>query len=268
MSPSDQFQNHNIMKHTNTNNVSSQSATPALPPLRFVGRLTTNDQPAAIEIRSRRRESGRLFSTRASRLACAVLFALGGFTTVAPAQSLWKDGTSVAMVSDRRARAVGDLLTIIVQENNSASKDNSTKTTKSSSIDASLDTVLFSPAASGFLTKSGKLPALKTTAKQDFDGGGKISNSEKITARIAVRVVDVLPNGNLVIEGRRTTSFSGETQEAVLRGVVRGEDVAPNNSVFSYNVADATIKYISNGSVSGSQRKGWFLRVWDKVTPF
>ncbi len=118
------------------------------------------------------------------------------------------------------------------------------------------------------MTKGGKLPALKMTAKQDFDGGGKISNSEKITARIAVRVVDVLPNGNLVIEGRRTTSFSGETQEAVLRGVVRGEDVAPNNSVFSYNVADATIKYISNGSVTDSQRKGWFLRVWDKVTPF
>lgn len=256
------------MMQTNDTTATSETRKPAPSRVRYAIQLLLNSRPAGVETRSERHQTGRLFSMRALRLTSAVLYALSGFVTSSSAQSLWKDGTSQAMVSDRRARAVGDLLTIVVQENNTATKDNSTKSSKSSSIDASLNTVLFSPAASGFLTKGGKLPALKTTAKQDFDGGGKISNSEKITARIAVRVADVLPNGNLVIEGRRTTSFSGETQEAVLRGVVRGEDVAPNNSVFSYNVADATIKYISNGSVSDPQRKGWFLRVWDKVTPF
>jgi flagellar L-ring protein precursor FlgH len=78
----------------------------------------------------------------------------------------------------------------------------------------------------------------------------------------------VLPNKNLVIEGRRTTSFSGETQEAVLRGVVRAEDIAANNTVFSYNIADATIKYVSTGTITDNQRKGWFTRVWEKLTPF
>ena len=134
-----------------------------------------------------------------------------------PAQSLWKADSSRAIIADKRARAVGDLVTILVQENNTASKDNSTKTAKSSSIDASIAKFLYSPAASGLLTKNGQFPALNLSAKQDFDGGGKISNSEKITAKIAVRVVDVLPNGNLVLEGRRSTSFAGETQEAVLR---------------------------------------------------
>lgn len=184
------------------------------------------------------------------------------------AQSLWKEATSVSMISDKRAHNVGDILTIVVQENNTASKDNTTKTAKSSGIDASISSFLYPPTASSLLTKKGQLPAMKIDNKQDFSGGGQINNSEKITARIAVKVVDVLPNGNLVIEGTRQTSFAGETQDAVLRGVVRGDDVQSNNTVYSYNVADATIRYNSKGSVSDAQRKGWFTKIWDKVTPF
>ncbi len=196
---------------------------------------------------------------------CAAIF----MTSVPlPAQSLWKADASRAIIADKRANSVGDLLTILVQENNTASKDNSTKTAKSSSIDASIAKFLYSPAASGFLTKNGQFPALNLSAKQDFDGGGKISNSEKITAKITVRVTDVLPNGNLVLEGRRSTSFAGETQEAVLRGVVRVEDIAPNNTLYSYNIADATIKYVSTGTLTDNTRKGWFTRVWEKITPF
>jgi flagellar L-ring protein precursor FlgH len=193
---------------------------------------------------------------------------LMGLSAGLQAQSLWKDSGSVSMLSDKRAHSVGDILTIIVQENNTASKDNSTKTAKSSGVDASISTFLYSPAASGLLTKKGQLPALKLNGKQDFTGGGQINNSERLTARIAVNVVDVLPNGNLVIEGTKQISFSGETQDAVLRGVVRNEDVLSNNSVYSYNIADATIRYVSKGSVSDSQRKGWFTRIWDKLTPF
>src|SRR5438132_4484948 len=123
------------------------------------------------------------------------------------AQSLWKDDASRSMLTDKRAHAAGDVLTILIQQSNTATKDNTTKTSKSSGIDASLETFLYSPTASSFLTKGGKLPALKMSGKNDFSGGGQINNSEKITDRIAVRVVDVLPNQNLVIEGKRTTSF-------------------------------------------------------------
>jgi flagellar L-ring protein precursor FlgH len=182
--------------------------------------------------------------------------------------SLWKEESSKSMFADKRARAVGDIITIIVQENNTTSKENSTQTSKSSSVDASLNTLLYSPSASLFLTKGGQLPAMKFGGSQSFDGGGKINNSERITARIAVRVVDVLPNGNMLIEGRRETTVSGEKQEAVLRGVVRGEDVAANNTVLSYNVADASIKFTGKGTISDNQRKGWLHRVWEKVTPF
>jgi flagellar L-ring protein precursor FlgH len=197
-----------------------------------------------------------------------MLFAIVAFSPGLNAQSLWKEGASRSMVSDKRAADVGDILTIIVQENNTASKDQNTRTSKESGINAAIEAFLFSPDASKLLTHNGKMPSIKLNAKQNFDGGGKISNAEKVTARIATRVVDVLPNGNLVIEGTRQISFSGETQDAILRGVVRTEDIAANNTVFSYNVADATIKYVSKGTVTDNQRKGWFTRVWEKVTPF
>ncbi|MFM1770677.1 MAG: Flagellar L-ring protein precursor [Verrucomicrobiota bacterium] len=183
-------------------------------------------------------------------------------------QSLWQDGNSRPLVADKRAAMVGDLVSVVVQESSTTTKDNSTKTGKKSSIDASIETFLYSPQASSFLTKNGKMPALKTAAKQDFDGGGKIANSERILARVSAQVVDVLPNQNLVIEGKRLTSFSGETQEILLRGVVRPADISANNTVFSYNVADATLKFVAKGTVSDNQRKGWFTRVWEKVTPF
>jgi flagellar L-ring protein FlgH len=172
------------------------------------------------------------------------------------------------MFADKRGRTIGDVITIVVQEATTASKDNSTKTSKKSSVNAGIDTFLYSPGASGFLTKGGQLPALKFAGAQDFEGGGKINNSERITARIAVKVVDVLPNGNMLIEGRRETFISGEKQEAILRGTVRSEDVAANNTVFSYNVADASIRFLSNGTLTDNQRKGWFFRIWEKVTPF
>jgi flagellar L-ring protein precursor FlgH len=182
-------------------------------------------------------------------------------------QSLWKD-TSVAVTADKKAQKVGDILTVLVQENATATKDNSTQTAKSTGADIGISSFLYGPAASGLLTKGGQYPALKFNAKTDFEGGGKINNSEVIVARIAVRVIDVLPNGNLIVEGSRHTSFSGESQDAILRGSVRIDDITANNTIYSYNVADATIKYVSKGTVSNVQKKGWFTRFFDKVNPF
>jgi len=195
--------------------------------------------------------------------------ALGLFyVTNLPAQSLWRDEASKPMFADKRATSVGDILTILVQENTSASKKNNTTTAKDSAVDASIATFLYSPGASSFLTKNGAMPALKYDAKNSFNGGGSVDNSQKILASIAVKVIDVLPNKNLVIEGRRETSFSGEHQTAILHGTVRQEDITANNNVFSYNIADAKVEINTKGTVDDSQRKGWFTKIWDKLTPF
>ena len=172
------------------------------------------------------------------------------------------------MFADKRATSLGDIITIVVQENNTASKDTSTKTSKTAGVDMGITSFLYGPQASGLLTKGGKYPALKMDGKTSFDGSGAVGSSEQIVARIAVRVVDVLPNRNLAIEGTRQTSFSGESQDVVLRGIVRPEDIAANNTVLSYNVADVTIKFVSRGAASDGQKKGWFTKTLDKINPF
>src|SRR5579859_4844801 len=204
-----------------------------------------------------------------SMLGAVLVFAvLVDAASVCSAQSLWQDGTSKAMYSDKRASRVGDLITIVVQESTTANKDNTTSTSRKASMDAAITAFLYSPAASGLLTKGGQLPALKYASANTFDGGGSIKNSEQIVAQVTVRVIDVLPNGNMLVEGTRETSFSGEKQNIILRGIVRPEDVAANNTVFSYNVADAKIQIIGRGTIADSQRKGWFTRIWDKISPF
>jgi flagellar L-ring protein precursor FlgH len=185
------------------------------------------------------------------------------------ADSLWKTDTSPSsIVADKKARRVGDILTVIVSENNGATRNNTTATSKASSVDASIASFLYGPSASGLLTKGGQYPALSFTGKNTYSGGGQIANSETITSQLAVRVIDVLPNGNLVVEGRKNTSFSGEKQDAILRGMVRYDDISSSNSIYSYNIADASIQFVTKGTITDAQNKGWFNRIWDKVNPF
>jgi flagellar L-ring protein precursor FlgH len=226
------------------------------------------------ELERASKQSKRLSNRTRTSESQTAMFRKAGFMAFllaslvgASADSLWKPAARSSL-SDKKASAVGDIVTIVVQESATTSKQNNTKTSKSADIDASITSFLYGPTASGLLTKGGQYPALKAGSKNTFDGGGQINNSEQINARIAVRVVDVLPNNTMIVEGRRRTAFSGEKQEVVLRGVVRGDDVSAANTVLSYNVADASISIVSSGSVSDTQKKGWFTKTWDKVNPF
>jgi flagellar L-ring protein precursor FlgH len=194
--------------------------------------------------------------------------AFGAVSVSAANGSLWSESSARLLLADNRARNVGDILTIVVDENNESAKQNNTKTAKKTGISASISSFLVGAAQDGFLTRGGKYPSMDMKSDKSFEGGGTINNSERITARIAVRVTEVLPNGHMMLEGRRMTLVGGEEQEAVLRGVVRQEDIQPGNTVLSYNVADASIKFVSKGSVTDSQRRGWFTRAFDKITPF
>jgi flagellar L-ring protein FlgH len=198
-------------------------------------------------------------------IAAAILFALAANLQ---AQSLWRDDISKTMYADKRGTTVGDILTIVVQENTTANKNNETATERQSSLNAAITAFLYSPGASGALTKGGQLPAMAYNSDAKHDGKGVINDSESIVAHVAVRITDVLPNGNLVIEGKRETSFGGEHQTIILRGMVRPDDVFADNTVLSYNVADATIQIIGKGTVTDSTNKGWFTRLWDKINPF
>jgi flagellar L-ring protein FlgH len=203
------------------------------------------------------------FAKKLCLLGAFVLF----FPATIQAQSLWTDNNR-SIFADKRSLNVGDILTIAVSETSTANKNNSTATERKSSLSAAITAFLYPAGATGLLTKSGSLPAMAYNSDAVHNGTGTISDSETIVAQIACQIIDVLPNGNLVVEGKRETSFSMEHQTIVLRGIVRPDDVLGNNTVFSYNVADATIQIIGKGTVSDGQDKGWFTRIWDKINPF
>ena len=182
----------------------------------------------------------------------------------ARSQSLWRDTASKPMFADKRATGVGDILTVIVQETTTTSKDNKTATTKSSGVDASVSSFFY---PGSVLAQKGSLPAVNWSSKSDFSGGGTVANSENIVARVGVTIVDVLPNKNFVIEGRRETAFSGEQQTIILRGIIRPDNIAADNTIFSYNIADAKVQIVGKGVINDSQRKGWFHRLFDKLSP-
>ena len=189
--------------------------------------------------------------------------------TTLGADSLWKeDAAPTSMFADKKAHRVGDIVTVVIQENNGTTRNNNTTTSRTSGVDSTISSMIYPATVSGLLTKGGQLPTVSLSGKNTFNGGGQIANQETINAQIAVKVIDVLPNGNLVIEGRRHTAFSGEKQDAILRGTIRYDDIAANNTVFSSNIADASIQFVSHGTITDSQNKGWFNRIWDKINPF
>lgn len=192
------------------------------------------------------------------------------FPALLPAESLWTVAGSreQGVAADFRAARVGDILTIYVAENAATSSSQNKTTDSDSSVDAAVSQFLFPAAVSDFGTHRGKLPAVKFGGKSSFSGGGQVSNSQSLTARAAVLVTDVLPNGNLVIAGARRLTFSGETQNVILHGLIRPADIGSGNTVLSSNIAEARLEFISEGSLTDAQKRGWLSNLYEKLRPF
>lgn len=205
----------------------------------------------------------KTMSKSASKLALAAALLAAG----ARADSLWPNaaaGAPTIMIADRKAAKPGDIITIVISESVAAQNSQSTKTSRDSSISDAVSTFLYP----GLGTHKGALPSLALAGKAAYDGSGDISNNQSLASRAAVLVTDVLPNGNLVIEGVRIVTFSGETQYVVLHGIVRRDDVGSDNTVTSSNIADARVEFYSNGQVTDSQKRGWLAKFYEKLRPF
>ena len=178
--------------------------------------------------------------------------------------SLWPAGSPRGMIADAKAGATGDILTIVVSEAVAASNSQSTKSNRDSSITDAVSNFVYS----GLAAHKGNMPSLALSGKAAYDGGGDISNNQSLISRAAVLVTDVLPNGNLVIEGVRVVTFSGETQYVVLHGIVRPADIAPDNTIQSSNIADARVEFYSKGQLTDAQKRGWLANLYEKLRPF
>ncbi len=172
-------------------------------------------------------------------------------------------GWMAGLALDPRARAVNDLITIQVVESIVASGSADSSLSKDSSGSASV---------SKLFGLDSKLPSwldptnlASTAANTDFKGGGATSRTGELSARITARVVEVLPNGDLVLEGAREIDINGDRQVVVLTGVVRSVDVDRNNVVLSPNIGQFRIRYFGQGLIKDNLKPGWLIKIINKV---
>lgn len=176
---------------------------------------------------------------------------LSSARTASAAPRLWM----VDLTSDRTARQVNDLVTIRVMESLSATGAADSRVAKSGSADA-----LLTGKADEYLNKF--LPLSNSTK---FNGAGGTSRTTELSASLTARVIEVLPNGDLVIEGIREVDINGDRNLVVLSGVVRVNDILPGNVVPSVRIGQLQIRALSRGLIKDSLTPGWLIRILNKI---
>jgi flagellar L-ring protein precursor FlgH len=185
------------------------------------------------------------------RLPASPFFALllTLLAATASAESLYQEGAFRPLTSDNRAYRPGDVLTVLVVENASASASANTTMDKRAGIGAA---VVAAPII--------RNQAVTVDINDDFAGKGSINRSGRVLAQISVTVREIAPNGDLVVAGEQLIEVNGEKQQIVLRGQVRRGDVSESNTVISSRIANAKITYVGDGVLAEHQRPGIFSR--------
>ena len=166
------------------------------------------------------------------------------------------------LFEDRRARRVGDTLTIAILENTNASKKSATNTGRASNNNFGVTGLQGLPGKS-FLGST-----LGATSDFSFDGKGESTNNNVFTGTITVTVTEVLPNGNLLVSGEKQVGINQGSEYIRLSGIVNPIHLNAANTVFSTQVADARIEYRGSGAVAENQQTGWLTRFFLNVLPF
>ena len=187
--------------------------------------------------------------------------------------SLWPvEHDKNGLFADAKASKVGDIVTISIVETASASRQAATKTSKQSTQGMSMSNIFgmgSSMGISDFLGSGQPFdPSLTTSNNNSFNGAGSTSRTENLTATMTAVITEVMPSGNLRIEGSREVMVNNERQTLRLMGVIRPNDIGYNNTISSSLIADAKIDYVGKGVISDKQKVGWGTRILDHIWPF
>lgn len=190
-----------------------------------------------------------------------------------PTASLWNDaGAQGSLFLDYKSRHIGDILTINILENASASNSNSTNTSKTQATSSTLTNLLGLPANLGVGNVLGTGNSMNLNnglnSSNAFTGAGTKSKKDSITGTMAARVTEVLPSGNLVIEGHKEIVVDNEKQTITLSGIIRQKDIDASNTIASTSIADAKIAYSGSGILSDANRPGWLMALINWIMPF
>jgi flagellar L-ring protein precursor FlgH len=180
--------------------------------------------------------------------------------------SLW-DTSADGLLGDRRARTLGDILTVAIEIDEEAEMRNSTKANREGSVEGSVD---------AFFGIENVLPpgALKLRPEvglqggSDFNGTGSTKRNEKLTLRVAATVVEVLPNGHLVIQGDQEVRVNNELRDLQVTGIVRPMDISRYYEISYDRIAGARILYGGRGQITAAQQPRWGQQATDRYMPF
>jgi flagellar L-ring protein FlgH len=186
------------------------------------------------------------------------------------AQSLWerRDPNTAHLFADTRARNLGDLLTIVVNESTEVAGADKRSLDKETSTAAALNVNAQYGLGTTLIRSLTGQTGVQNTSQRKFDGLANTTIDRKLVDRMTVVVVDVLPNGYLVVEGRRTRLISQEARTLVVCGIVRPIDIGSGNTVQSQFIADFTVTYEGKGPESTSTEQGWLGKVMNKIWPY
>lgn len=168
------------------------------------------------------------------------------------AASLWDAGAG-SLFADRKARQVGDLVTLIIVERSEASQAARTTTAKDAEVSI----------GPGLGVLQGVIPLIAVSGGDELTAGGSTTRGSSLTTKMTTRVVEVLANDILRIEGRQTIVVNGEEQEIVVSGLIRVQDISPDNTILSTYVADASISFKGAGSLGDKQQPGLLTRLFN-----
>jgi flagellar L-ring protein FlgH len=168
------------------------------------------------------------------------------------AESLYSEDSYRPLTADNKAFRVGDLITVQVYENSSASTSTDTNTQRSNNLSAGLSTFF-----------SGKQRGASIVESGTFDGGGTTQRANRLLVTLSVSVREILANGDLRLAGEQLLTVNGELHKINLEGRVRPHDVSTDNVVLSTRLADARIDYVGDGDLSELQKRAWWRRLLD-----
>jgi len=179
---------------------------------------------------------------------------------------------ATSLYGDPLAHGVGDLITIVVDLQNTITKDQNTKTAKTASVADAISQLVYPPDASNhgwsWYTNHGQTPGMGWTANQAFNGSGTIANTETASTTIQARVMDIGANGVMRIQATRMSKAGEEDTSMILTGFVRPEDLSSANSISSSRVAQLSILQKGKGAISEEQKKGWLTKLYEFLSPF
>lgn len=180
--------------------------------------------------------------------------------------SLWNT-TPTGLLGDRRAQGLGDILTVVIEIDDEAEMRNSTQRSRAGSEDAGVDA--FFGAANVLPPGAMKFnPHVAMESQSDFNGDGSVKRNEKVTLRVAATVVQVLPNGHLVIQGDQEVRVNFELRDLQVTGIVRPMDISRYNEISYDRIAGARISYGGRGQLSSAQQPRYGQQALDRYLPY